>query len=372
LPLPLLTRNLTHTGAMSNNISQGGQSLAADSAAASVEAGLEVLRGLTGWIISDGKAGNDVQTRGVFDAMGLSYQVKPVDPRGLWRALSPWGPVSPAERFGTPASQFHPPWPDFAIAVGRLTTPYLRTLRRRAGRQTYTVILQDPKVGTGAADLYWVPEHDTLRGANVITTLTSPHSFTPRRIAELRRSMPPEIAALPVPRVAVMLGGPNGDYRYTQGVLAHLVSGLRSLAELGAGLMITPSRRTPADITAFVRDATEGLHRRFWSGEGDNPYPHFLAHADALVAPADSVNMVGEACATGKPVYVFEPEGGSPKFARFHSALRRHGATRPLPERMERLVTWSYTPLNTAETIAAEIARRWQQRRQMLGPADQG
>jgi mitochondrial fission protein ELM1 len=121
-----------------------------------------------------------------------------------------------------------------------------------------------------------------------------------------------------------------------------------------------------------VRAATEGLQRRFWSGEGDNPYPQFLAHADALVAPADSVNMVGEACATGKPVYVFEPEGGSAKFARYHAALRRHGATRPLPERVERLQTWSYTPLNTAETIAAEIARRWLQRRNVLGPAGRG
>ena len=174
--------------------------------------------------------------------------------------------------------------------------------------------------------------------------------------------MPPEIAALPSPRVAVTVGGPNGDYRYTRAALRHLASGLHSLAELGAGLMITPSRRTPAGIAAFVRDATKGLPRFFWTGEGDNPDPHVLAHADALVVPADSVNMVGEACATGKPVYVFEPKGGSAKFRRFHAALRRHGATRPLPGRLERLETWSYTPLNSSEAIAAEIARRWSSR----------
>ena len=56
-----------------------------------------------------------------------------------------------------------------------------------------------------------------------------------------------------------------------------------------------------------------------------------------------------------------------PSSTRFHEALRRHGATRPLPEHFERLETWSYAPLNSSDTIAAEIARRWAKRRQMLG-----
>jgi mitochondrial fission protein ELM1 len=328
---------------------------------------LETVAGRHGWIISDGKTGNDVQTRGVFDALGLAYEVKHVAPKGIWQALSPWGPVNPAERFGTAQSQFHPPWPEFAISIGRLTTPYIRRLKQLAGLATYTIILQNPKVGPRTADLFWVPEHDTRRGANVITTLTAPHSFTAQRLRELRATMPPDIAVLPNPRVAVLLGGPNGDYAYTNAALARLGAVLLTLARQGAGLMITPSRRTPDNVTAFVRDATVGSRHLFWDGEGANPYPDFLAHADAFIVPADSVNMTGEPCATGKPVYVFSPEGGSPKFARFHKALRRHGATRPLPDPFARLESWSYTPLSSSDTIAAEIARRWSKRRQMLG-----
>ena len=70
---------------------------------------LEAMAGRCGWIISDGKTGNDVQTRGVFDALGLDYTVKHVAPTGLWQILSPWGPVNPSERFGTRQSQFRPP-----------------------------------------------------------------------------------------------------------------------------------------------------------------------------------------------------------------------------------------------------------------------
>ncbi|MEZ0301659.1 MAG: mitochondrial fission ELM1 family protein [Hyphomicrobiaceae bacterium] len=329
----------------------------------------EAVAGKTGWIISDGKTGNDVQTRGVFDALGLNYEVKSVDPRGIWKLLSPWGPVDPAERFGTTDSQFRPPWPEFAISIGRLTTPYIRRLKRAARLATYTIILQNPKVGPSAADLFWVPEHDTRRGPNVITTLTAPHSFTARRLQQLRASVLPGIAGLPRPRVAVMLGGPNGDYHYTPAAMARLASALQSLVRLGASLLITPSRRTPEAVTDFVREATEGAPRILWDGTGANPYPQFLAHADAFIAPADSLNMTGEPCATGKPVYVFEPEGGSVKFTRFHDSLRNHGATRPMPERFERLETWEYAPLNSSETIAGEIARRWLKRRQMLGAA---
>jgi mitochondrial fission protein ELM1 len=328
---------------------------------------VDSIGGKRGWIISDGKVGNEVQTRGVFDALGLRYEIKLVDPKGIWKALSPWGPVSPSERFGSAGSPFYPPWPDLAISIGRLTTPYIRRLKRAAGLATYTIILQDPKVALRTADLFWVPEHDTRRGPNVITTLTAPHSFTARRLSELRATMPAQIAALPPPRVAVLLGGPNGDFGYTPAALRRLGSALQSLARLGVSLMVTPSRRTPPAVAGFVDQATTGTVRLFWDGAGENPYPQFLAHADAFVVPADSVNMTGEPCATGKPVYVFEPEGGSPKFSRFHETLRRHGATRPLPETFERLETWSYAPLNSSEEIASEIARRWLKRRQMLG-----
>ena len=172
------------------------------------------LAGLRAWVITTGMAGMDVQTQGVAEALGLDYEMKRVDPKGFWRFAAPWGPVAPAERFGEPGSQFAPPWPEVAISLGRGSVPYMRALRRRAGPRTFTVVMQDPKTGLDTADMIWVPEHDRLRGANVFTTLTAPHGFTPKRLAELRRAMPSEIAALPGPRIAVVLGGKNAVYKF--------------------------------------------------------------------------------------------------------------------------------------------------------------
>ena len=236
-----------------------------------------------------------------------------------------------------------------------------------AGLATYTVILLDPKVSPKTADLFWVPEHDKRRGPNVITTLTAPHSFTARRLAELRGQHAGRDRGAAEPARRRAAGRPERRLSLYAAALAHLPSALQSLAALGCR----------ADDHAVAAHAGRGRRLRargdrgqphlFWDGKGENPYPQFLAQADAFIVPADSVNMTGEPCATGKPIYVFEPEGGSAKFTRFHDTLRRHGATRPLPARFERLETWSYAPLNSAETIAAEIARRWAKRRQMLG-----
>ena len=351
---------------MDSPLGSGQNCVMQDSSQDSAPHNQRPLAGARGWVITDGKAGMVVQARGVADALGLDVEMKQVAPTGIFRIAAPWGPVNPKERLGHPGSQLAPPWPLVAIATGRASVPYIRALKRRAGAAIFTVILQDPRCSLRAADLIWMPAHDTRRAPNVITTPTSPHSFSQTRLAELRRTMPAAIAALKRPRVAVVLGGKNGVYKFTEPDDDRLGRGLQSLARLGASFMITPSRRSHQRLVRTVDEATRGAPRVLWDGEGENPYPQFLAHADAVVVTGDSVNMCGEACATGKPVYVFEPSGGSAKFHRFHAALAGLGATRPLPEAVGEWQTWSYDPLDSARTIAAEIERRWSRRAVML------
>lgn len=317
------------------------------------------LAGKAVWIISDGKAGHELQMLGVAEALGADPIIKRItEPGRLYKLTAPYGRPPGPVRFGAPGSLFCPPWPALALATGRLTTPYIRALKRKAGLATYTVILLNPKTGPKSADLFWVPQHDTLRGPNVLTTLTSPHRYSPERLVELRASVPGAIAALPHPRIAVLVGGPNGDYRYEAGDQARLASLLGSVGQQGAGLMITTSRRTPPELLAAIETATRGAPRILWSGEGENPYPQFLAHADAFIVTADSVNMAGEAAATGKPIHVFDPSGGSKKFDRFHAALAAQGITRRIGDATQIRERWEYAPVNSASVIAAEIERR--------------
>jgi mitochondrial fission protein ELM1 len=316
------------------------------------------LKGCRAWVITDGKAGMEMQVTGVARALEINFEIKQVHPRSLWRFLAPWIGVDPQERFGKKDSQFSPPWPDIALATGRLSIPALRAVRK-GSPETFTVIIQDPRTGAGSADLVAVPSHDKLVGENVIHTLTAPHGFSQDRLARLRKKIPKDISALPTPRVVVVLGGPNSIYAFTEEDSARLGVSLASLAALGASFLITSSRRTPGHALDAVLDATRNAPHIVWNGTSPNPYETWLAHGDIFIVTADSINMTGEACATGKPVYVFEPEGGSAKFTRFHESLRRYGATRRLPESFTQLEKWTYAPLDSASQIAAEVERRW-------------
>lgn len=313
------------------------------------------LRGAKAIVLADGRAGHLSISLGVAEALGLDMTVKPVPQTGMRRLLAPWGPAE-SRALGNLLVR---PWPAIVLGAGRLTVPYLRAIKRLTEGRIFTVVLQDPRSPLAAADLIWAPEHDRLRGANVIMTLTPPHRFSAQRLAGLRAAVPAAIEALTRPRIAVFLGGPGAGYAYKAADIERLALQFRAIAARSVSFMITPSRRTPPELLRALDAATASRPRILWTGQGDNPYPDFLAHADAIIVTADSASMVGEACATGRPVHVFHPQGGKPKFHRYHAALERHGAARPLSQRTDIAQIWTYRPLDAASEIAAEIERRW-------------
>ncbi len=305
------------------------------------------------WTLTDGKAGDALQCIGVAETVlarvGGNLVEHRIAPRKLYALAMPWGPPDPAD-----LARFSSPWPDVAIASGRRAVTYLRWLKRRSPH-TLTVFLKDPRTGTGAADFIWVPEHDRLRGDNVLATLTSPHRQTPAMLAAARATARPELLDLPTPRVAVLAGGPSKDVAFDDEDIASFVAGLADLAGSGAGLMVTPSRRTPDAMKLAMAKALEHKWAWIWDGQGANPYAEMLALADAFVVSADSTNMLSEAAATGKTIHVFMPRGVPKKVTRFIGSLMEHGAVVKFSGHLE---NHPYQPIDSTPLIAQEIVRR--------------
>ncbi len=306
--------------------------------------------GTRAWILTAGVTGCEVQCLGVAGALGLEPEMKRVRPRppGSW--LAPWGPA-------TPIPGVEAPWPDIVFACGRQTIPYARMVRRQSHGKTFVAILQNPKIRPSAFDFVWVPAHDRLEGPNVLSTLISPHTLTRKKLADAAAAFAPSIASLPHPRVAVLLGGTNAVYTFDEAAATRLGDQLARLCdEEGVSLLVTPSRRTGAAQTRIIAEKLEGKPAQVWPGEGQNPYFAYLGSADAVIVTCDSVNMIGEAAFTGKPVHVIEMEGGGGKFRRFLDAVYAAGYARPFSGALEQ---WSYARPDTAAEIAHAIARAY-------------
>jgi mitochondrial fission protein ELM1 len=310
----------------------------------------------TCWVVSDGRPGNENQCLGVAEAVGLPITVKRVHPRAPWRWLPPPLCFGALGSLGPDSDPLAPPWPDLLIAAGRQSVALSDAVRRAAKGATFTVQIFKPGMALNRFDLVVAPQHDQLDGANVIATRGSLNRITPQRLADEAEKIRGRLGHLPRPLVAVLIGGSNDCYRFDEDVARDLASHLAGLCrDSGAGLAVTTSRRTGEANERILRQALAGLPAEVWDGAGDNPYFGYLGLADAIVVTGDSVNMVSEACATGKPVHVVELPGGNEKFNRFHAALRQDGLTRAFTGRLEQ---WTYPPLDDTAMVAAEIKRR--------------
>ncbi len=316
-------------------------------------------------VLASGRVGHETNALGVSEGLGFAVETRRVAPSFLFARLAPWGPVDPRDRPNVPGSLLAPPWPDIVIASGRVTVPYIRALKRASPR-IFALFLQDPRFARREFDLIWTPQHDALHGPNVISTLTSPHPFSPTRIAQCRAVPDSRLASLLAPRCAIVLGGPSGAQHFTADDLAAMTAATRAIVAQGFSVMATPSRRTPPALLAAVRAGLGAEKAGFvWDGQGDNPYGAMLALADAILVTGDSANMVGEATATGAPVHIFEPSGGrSRKLAGAIDALIARGAACRWTGRIER---FSYSPIDSSGEIAAEVLRRF--RAKSRGPA---
>lgn len=321
------------------------------------------MKGCIGWIVTDGRDASLATSASIAAALGLAVEHKHIAPRAPWSMLPSWSGLNLQDQLATSASTFSPPWPDIAIAAGRRTAPYLQALRRVSEGATFTVLLRPPHLRYDV-DLIWSPAHSRPTATNLISTLTTPHAMRPRELRTLKKTPVPEIDSLGRPLAVLLLGGPTRTHRFDPVDLQRLGRCLRNMAESDTRFLIIPSQRTTGSLFRAVNDATRGARRILWTQRGSGSYWTGLAKADLIIVTADSASMTSEACATGVPVHVFQPEGGSEELKRFHTRLRACGATRDLTLLTDPAETWSYRPLDAAPAIAAEIVRRFHAARQ--------
>ena len=307
------------------------------------------------WVLTTGEAGMRSQALGLADAVGLPVAEKRVDIPRLW-GLLPAGLLRvPLGALSASSDPLAPPWPRLLVACGRHAIGPALAVKRASGGRTLAAYVQNPERAGEKFDLVVTLPHDGVRGDNVAVVETALHHVTPARLDAAAAAWRSRLAPDERPLIGVLVGGDNGAYRLTRGVLERLLAVLEEARRRGSRAALTPSRRTGREAVAFLRAALGGGDRAtLWDGSGDNPYLGILGLADRLVVTGDSVSMISEALATGRPVHVLPLEG---RGRRHDAFLQRIVGGRLVSPIAEDRLDWGFSG-HPPVFSAAEPARR--------------
>jgi mitochondrial fission protein ELM1 len=262
------------------------------------------------WAVLCYREGDNSQILALAEALGWPYEVKRLAYRKLGYASDVWRGTTLAGIDRAGSSPLEPPWPDLVISAAMRNEPVCRWIQRQAGKKVRYV-----HIGRPWARLRWfdllvtMPEFRIPDRPNVLNNGLSLCRITEAGLQAAAVAWAPSFAHLPPPHIALLAGGYAGPYALGIDAAQRLGRVASDMARrAGGSLLVTTSHRTrpeAAEALAAAIDVPAHIHR--WRPRApDNPYLGYLALADSFVVTSDSASMLTEACATRKPVYMFD------------------------------------------------------------------
>jgi len=303
------------------------------------------------WTLSDGHHGMMSQVIGLSEALDLETTHKTVNRRWPYSwlpTLWPWG--TPTEWLDDKSDPLKGPWPDVVISCGRRSLILAISIKKQSHGKTYIIHTQDPVINPKHLDLVIAPEHDKITGSNVIKTFGALHKVSPEKLEHARIEFKDLFSNYERPFYTVLLGGTTNRYNMPQAAMEKLIETFEDILKTTSGtLLITPSFRTP--YRDLLKSRLKDNPRVYLADpENFNPYFGMLALADTLFVTDDSVNMMTEACATGKPVYILPMLGHEKtKPIKFAQELSRRGYAKYFDGTID---FWDYQPFNETTRVA--------------------
>jgi mitochondrial fission protein ELM1 len=296
------------------------------------------------WCLLGRKAGDNTQVRALADELGYGYREKQILAQP-WELLTHLGHRPTLAGINSDASTaMVPPWPDLVISAGRRNEQVAQWIKQQSGGNTALVHMGRPWAPLDAWDLIvTTPQYSLPQQDNILHNSLPLHRLTREELLAADESLRPHIEALPRPWIAVLVGGDSGRFVLTAAKGARLGELSSQLANaVGGSVLLTDSPRTPVQAGDAVQAAlgSPGYCYRVRQG-GDNPYRGLLSLADGFVVTGESMSMLGEAAAMGRPLYIFDVgDGDTPWWCLMHNyrykPLSHRFAMRWGPVRMRR------------------------------------
>ena len=308
---------------------------------------------LKGILLTQGMHGMISQAEGLAKALDIDFTHHTVELNKFWKIVPPKiTPISQNVYKKIDHENF-----DVIISCGRKSVIPSIHLKNNSNKKVFNIHIQDPKVDLKHFDFIVAPEHDSIKGQNVISTKGAIHYLTENEINENKDYLNSFIKKDERIIWTLIMGGPTKYYDYSTKNINEIFKTLSELSKKhNFQLVIIPSMRTPTNIIQYANDYFGDDHTVIMDVD-KKAYLSALAIAQNIIVTCDSSSMISEAALTGKPIYVASilPKKNDMRFQKFRNLFRKLNIIKNLGEEIE---DWNYEKLDETNRVANIIKQK--------------
>ena len=302
-------------------------------------------------LLTQGMHGMISQVEGLAKALNLNYKHQEIKLKKFWNLIPP--SITPAS-MSVLETQFIFD-SKVVISCGRKSVIPSLALKKKYKNKIFTIHIQDPKVSPNQFDLIICPEHDNLKGENIIKTVGAIHYLSIKEIDREKNYLKIDKESKKI--VTLVLGGPNKYYAFSDKEIDYLFNKIKNIFTRDKyKLIVIPSYRTPEEIIKKAFNSFGHDHLVVKSVD-KKAYLSALSIADYLVVTCDSTSMISEAAITGKPVYIAQMKAkkNNYRFQKFFSKFRELNIIKDLTGKID---LWSYNKLDEVNRISPLVIEK--------------
>jgi mitochondrial fission protein ELM1 len=310
---------------------------------------------LKGLLLTEGMHGMISQVEGLAKALDLDFIHEKIEINNFWKLFPP--KVTPVQDFvfkNKIDSQF-----DVVISCGRKSVIPSIYLKKKFKNKIINIHIQEPKVSLDNFDFVVAPEHDGLKGNNVLTSKGAVHYLTNDELDQNENYLKSKINTQKK-IVTLILGGPTRYYDYNNQVIDGIFSKIeQNFIKNNYQVIIIPSMRTPQNIIEKAKNYFD-KDQIIIPNVDKKAYLSSLKISDHIIVTCDSTSMISEAAITGKPIYVAQMPAikNNQRFKSFFNLFESLNIIKELNNSIE---NWTYTKLNETNKIANQIKEKIKQ-----------
>ena len=308
---------------------------------------------LKGILLTQGMHGMISQAEGLAKALDIDFTHHTVELNNFWKMFPPKiTPISQSVYKKIDHENF-----DIIISCGRKSVIPSIHLKKNSNKKVFNIHIQDPKVDLKYFDFIVAPEHDSIKGQNVISTKGAIHYLNENEINENKDYLNSFIKKDERIIWTLIMGGPTKYYDYSTKNINEIFKTLSELSKKhNFQLVIIPSMRTPTNTIQYANDYFGDDHTVIMDVD-KKAYLSALAIAQNIIVTCDSSSMISEAALTGKPIYVASilPKKNDKRFQKFRNLFRKLNIIKNLGEEIE---DWNYEKLDETNRVANIIKQK--------------